>query len=193
MNCPGCGAAMKVVGNRRHLHCDHCDMFHFPDETDEGVSPLGDAAGCDCPVCHLPLQNALIDGETVAYCTRCRGFLTGTTTFGLIVNKRRQHHGPHEQILEPFDPAELKRGLCCPSCKLRMETHPYFGGGNAVVDTCERCGLIWLDAGELAIIERYIPHARPGGPPLVVGGPISEPEPEIDAGLLLSFLPWDLC
>jgi hypothetical protein len=39
-----------------------------------------------------------------------------------------------------------------------MDTHPYSGGGNAVVDTCEECGLIWLDAGELAIIERFIPH-----------------------------------
>jgi Zn-finger nucleic acid-binding protein len=193
MNCPGCGAAMQVVGNRRHLHCDHCDMFHFPEETDEGVSPLGESAGCDCPVCNLPLQNALIDGETVAYCDHCRGFLTPTPTFGLIVNKRRQHHGPHEQILEPFDPAELKRRLCCPSCKLRMEAHPYFGGGNAVVDTCERCGLIWLDAGELAIIERYIPHARQGGPPLISPGPVSEPVEDIEAALLLSFLPWDLC
>ena len=41
-----------------------------------------------------------------------------------------------------------------------MEAHPYFGGGNAVVDTCEHCGLIWLDAGELAVIERYIPHVH---------------------------------
>jgi hypothetical protein len=39
-----------------------------------------------------------------------------------------------------------------------MEAHPYFGGGNAVVDTCDRCNLIWLDAGELAVIERYVPH-----------------------------------
>jgi hypothetical protein len=41
-----------------------------------------------------------------------------------------------------------------------MEAHPYFGGGNAVVDTCEVCESIWLDAGELAIIERYLPHGR---------------------------------
>jgi Zn-finger nucleic acid-binding protein len=41
-----------------------------------------------------------------------------------------------------------------------MDAHPYFGGGNAVVDTCERCGLVWLDAGELAIIERYVPHVH---------------------------------
>ena len=71
---------------------------------------------------------------------RCRGFLTFISSFSQIVSKRRQQHGPHEQITAPFDPAELKRILHCPRCRLRMETHPYFGGGNAVVDTCERCG-----------------------------------------------------
>jgi len=50
--------------------------------------------------------------------------------------------------------------LTCPNCQQRMDTHPYFGGGNVVVDTCEGCGLIWLDAGELAIIERYVPHVH---------------------------------
>ena len=180
MNCPGCGAAMQLVGNHRHFHCDHCDTFHFPGETDEGISPLGEPAGCDCPVCQRPLQNALIDGESAAYCDRCRGFLAVTPTFGQIVNKRRQHHGPHEQITDPFDPAELRRTLHCPRCEQRMEAHPYFGGGNAVVDTCERCQLIWLDAGELAIIERYIPHVRQVEPPLVLApAPVAPEEPDL--------------
>jgi Zn-finger nucleic acid-binding protein len=160
MNCPTCGAAMQLVGNRLHFRCDFCDTFHFPEETNEGVSPLGEPAGCDCPVCHKSLQNATIDGEAVAYCDRCRGFLTLTPIFGSIVGKRRQHHAAHEQILTPFDPAELRRRLQCPKCHKPMDAHPFFGGGNAVVDTCERCGMIWLDAGELALIERYFPHVR---------------------------------
>ena len=166
MNCPDCGAAMQPAGNRRHFLCSHCGNFHFPEETGDGISPLGEPADADCPVCHCPLQTAQIDGESVGYCDRCRGFLTATVIFGQIVNKRRAHHGPNEQVLEPFDPTELKRVLRCPRCSHAMEAHPYFGGGNAVVDTCERCQLIWLDAGELAIIERYIPHVRQIEPPL---------------------------
>jgi Zn-finger nucleic acid-binding protein len=168
MNCPSCGAAMELAGNRRHFHCAHCNNFHFPEETGDGVAPLEDPAGCDCPVCHVPLHHALIDGQPAAYCGRCRGFLAATATFGLIVAKRRALHGSHEQISEPFDRAELKRMLHCPSCHQRMDAHPYFGGGNAVVDTCERCGLIWLDAGELAIIERYIPHVHQIEAPLTL-------------------------
>lgn len=159
MNCPDCGAAMEPVGNRKHLHCEHCGNFHFPEETGDGVSLLAEWAGLDCPVCSQALQKAQIEGEAVNYCDRCRGFLTTTVAFSRVVAKRRQTHGPHEQINDPFDPAELRRRLKCPQCHLFMETHPYYGGGNAVVDTCERCGFIWLDAGELAVLERYIPQA----------------------------------
>jgi Zn-finger nucleic acid-binding protein len=30
-----------------------------------------------------------------------------------------------------------------------METHPYGGGGNVIIEDCERCELNWLDHGEL--------------------------------------------
>jgi Zn-finger nucleic acid-binding protein len=152
---------MAPVGNRNHLHCSHCDGYHFPQETGDGVCPLGDPSGVSCLVCRdQPLQMALIDGDEVCYCDRCRGFLTTMPAFSIIVTKRRARHTTHEQLPGPFDPEELKRHLKCPKCKKRMSAHPYFGGGNAVVDTCDRCGLIWLDAGELAVIERYIPHVH---------------------------------
>jgi hypothetical protein len=60
-----------------------------------------------------------------------------------------------------------------------MEAHPYFAGGNAVVDTCERCQLIWLDAGELAIIERYIPHVRQIEAPLSLAPTRNPAEPDL--------------
>jgi Zn-finger nucleic acid-binding protein len=30
-----------------------------------------------------------------------------------------------------------------------MSTHPYFGPGSIVIDTCDACDLVWLDVGEL--------------------------------------------
>jgi Zn-finger nucleic acid-binding protein len=42
-----------------------------------------------------------------------------------------------------------------------MDAHPYYGGGYAVIDTCESCGQVWLDAGELALIGNYVPHHNP--------------------------------
>ena len=38
-----------------------------------------------------------------------------------------------------------------------METHFYFGGGHAVMSSCERCELHWLDGGVLMQIVRA-PH-----------------------------------
>jgi Zn-finger nucleic acid-binding protein len=35
-----------------------------------------------------------------------------------------------------------------------METHPYHGGGAVMIDDCDRCGLVWLDRGEIARIVR---------------------------------------
>jgi hypothetical protein len=34
-----------------------------------------------------------------------------------------------------------------------METHPYYGPGNIVVDTCSECGYLWLDHGEITRVE----------------------------------------
>jgi Zn-finger nucleic acid-binding protein len=33
-----------------------------------------------------------------------------------------------------------------------MSVHPYYGPGNAVVDTCGDCLLVWLDHSELSVI-----------------------------------------
>jgi Zn-finger nucleic acid-binding protein len=178
MNCPDCGAAMEVVANRNYFRCSHCGNCEFPEETGDGVRVLSDPSGLNCPVCAKPLQAAIIEGEPVAYCARCRGFLTHLPTFGSIVQKRRALRGRHQEVPHLIDREELKRAIHCPSCQLRMDTHPYFGGGAAVVDTCEQCQLIWLDAGELAIIERHVPHEVPHVSPLELGlGPSEEDSP----------------
>jgi Zn-finger nucleic acid-binding protein len=30
-----------------------------------------------------------------------------------------------------------------------MDTHPYCGPGNIVIDSCNHCNVVWLDRGEL--------------------------------------------
>lgn len=159
MNCPGCGAAMKAANDTNSLSCAQCG-HHSPEASADGVAIIGERVGTLCPLCRVPLLSAGIEGETVCYCGQCHGFLAEIEAFGVIVAKRRAQHSHHEKRTEPFDPAELKRVLSCPNCREHMDAHPYFGGGNAVVDTCEDCRLIWLDEGELAIIERYVPHVH---------------------------------
>ena len=49
----------------------------------------------------------------------------------------------------PLNPDDLRRKVRCPVCKAAMVTHPYYGPGNVVLDSCESCELVWLDFGEL--------------------------------------------
>lgn len=167
MNCPNCGAGMKPVGNRPYFRCPYCETFHFPYEMADGVAVVGGDTPRDCPVCAEKLTNAAIDGHPVEYCQACRGFLARNATFNQIVQLKRARNGGTPPVAIPFDRDELKRRLKCPACRKPMDTHPYHAGGNAVIDTCDRCCVVWLDAGEITVLGSYPAKASP--PPSYVG------------------------
>ncbi len=52
-----------------------------------------------------------------------------------------------------LNPEDLNRVIRCPPCDLPMDVHPYYGPGNIVIDSCHRCHVVWLDHGELALVE----------------------------------------
>jgi Zn-finger nucleic acid-binding protein len=160
MNCTNCRGGLQQMGNRPYFRCPHCETFHFPNETADGIDVIGEESHFDCPICAEPLASAAADGQPVLFCEGCRGFLVNNATFGIIVQKRRSERKPVAASFEPFSPDELHRRIACPNCKRRMDTHPYHAGGNAVIDTCAPCRLVWLDAEELAVIARY-PARRP--------------------------------
>ena len=74
-------------------------------------------------------------------------------TFGDLLENMRVEH-PEIMIPSPADPADLERKVDCPLCHKRMDTHFYFGGGNAVMSSCENCEVHWLDGGVLMRIVR---------------------------------------
>ncbi len=155
---------MTLVAGRDYFRCDYCVSFEFPAGTGEdGVRVVGGPAAWDCPVCRERLLDGRIEGEPVNFCPRCRGFLATNPVFNAVVRERRARR-PAGDSPHAFDENELKRRIDCPSCRQRMDTHPYYGGGRVVVDTCPRCTLIWLDAGELTVIEQHNPQ-RPTAPP----------------------------
>ena len=157
MNCPNCGAAMHLVDRRTYFVCDYCATFCFPEEepcTDDGVQVLGETSEVLCPVCEEPLVAGAIDEIRVLHCRECRGVLVGHENFAAIVRTRRAGYTGDRTPPRPIDPEELERTLHCPTCNQILDTHPYYGPGNVVIDTCGRCCHIWLDHGELALIEK---------------------------------------
>jgi Zn-finger nucleic acid-binding protein len=154
MNCRNCGAAMELIAARRYSFCRHCGSFHFPETLDEGIQVIGrDSGTAPCGICKRPLATAVLDDRFEArYCESCRGVLLGRARFVEIIDARRAVATTPAVPAAPIDPRELERSIRCPGCSSTMSTHPYYGPGNVVIDTCDRCDVVWLDFRELTQI-----------------------------------------
>ena len=141
---------MVVYPGRKYYFCEYCGMFHFPPGSEEGVQLLDQApGGLDCPTCAAHLHRATLDSYFVLHCPECRGVLLDQVAFRKIIKVRRaQATGPAAEPT-PLNKGELGRQVNCSQCEAVMSTHPYYGPGNIVIDTCAGCGVIWLDFGEL--------------------------------------------
>ena len=165
MTCPGCGAAMKLDAGRDFLACPYCGTMHFPDPNPDGVRVLEETVEQQCPRCsevpgqEAALVQASVAGDRVLYCQRCHGLLIEMEVFLAVVEELRSRQSSSEYAGKQPDWDELDRRTKCPKCGVQMDTHPYAGPGNVIIDTCENCSLDWLDYGELQRIVRA-PDAR---------------------------------
>jgi len=153
MNCPSCGAAMRLHADEDCLKCDYCKSIYFPSKGDDGVAVLGVPAEEACPVCAIPLVHAAMAKIRILYCTHCRGMLIPMGVFMSLVEELRAGQ-PGTLIASTPDPHDLQRHIDCPHCHKRMDTHYYNGPGNVIIDDCSDCLLNWLDHGELMRIVR---------------------------------------
>jgi Zn-finger nucleic acid-binding protein len=143
---------MELFPARGYFFCRYCSSFHFPETTaPDGVRVLADSPEkLVCPACRKTLATALLDeAHPVHYCRNCRGVLLSRGTFADVVRLRRAWATgvPAAAIQPPRE--EFERRVTCPSCGRELATHPYYGPGNAVIDSCDTCDVIWLDFGEL--------------------------------------------
>ena len=146
---------MELFARRRYYYCTHCGSFQFIDrDTGEGIHLVDRPGPANrCPLCAAPLAQSVTDeGYSVQHCGRCRGLLMDRWTFVEIVTRRRASAGGPGTPPGQLDARELRREVTCPFCHQRMDVHPYYGPGNVVIDTCERCDAVWLDSGELTQI-----------------------------------------
>src|SRR5262245_56073956 len=130
---------MELFEARGYFFCRYCGTFHFPETAgSDGVRVVGRVdPPVQCPVCRVAMAQALLDdAHPVHYCETCRGVLVARTTFGRVVNTRRAWASTPPTEPRPLDSQELERRIRCPSCNVPMDTHPYYGPGNVVIDTC---------------------------------------------------------
>jgi Zn-finger nucleic acid-binding protein len=151
MNCQNCGAAMEFHESRRYFRCAHCATVHFPEPAAQGdLRVLGvEQDAPPCPACRTPLAAATLNQGAAHYCQQCRGLLLDRQTFVEVVQTKRAWATSEPRTPGPLNRRDLERVVDCPRCRKRMSTHPYYGPGRIVIDTCDTCNLVWLDHGEL--------------------------------------------
>ena len=149
MNCQNCGAPMKLALDKDHYECNYCGSIYFPRAVREGMFSLGDKTDLECPLCRIPLALAWVEKFELLFCERCKGKLIPSAVFVRLVNFLSAYSDNPVVAPPLMNPEELKRQIECPNCHQRMDTHPYGGPGNIVIDNCPRCALNWLDHFEL--------------------------------------------
>lgn len=128
--------------------CLHCGTAE-PAPTHLHTLDFGEPSGLSCPGCHSALHVASVSGRPARACVTCGGVLAEMASFGLLIDALRLVEGPALEALPPRTQEPGQRTVDCPECGTRMRSHLYGGGGNVVIDTCERCLHNWLDGGEL--------------------------------------------
>lgn len=147
MNCPSCGAPMRLKPDMQSYKCDYCQSVYFPEKNDDGVRVLGEPCDQDCPICNVPLVRAVLAKCPIIYCKKCGGMMVAMGALEGLIEELRAGQGSGAAPAPP-DKEDLQRKFNCPQCHHPMDTHFYAGPGNAVIDSCEDCCTIWLDRGE---------------------------------------------
>jgi LSD1 subclass zinc finger protein len=176
MNCPSCGAPLKLAPGNTSLRCDYCKIVVAIAADDTGVQFLDEAPELTCATCQSALWKSVLAAIELDACKKCHGLLVPMGAFEALVEKMRALHTERE-IPGLVDEKELDRRVICPKCRQRMDTHFYFGGGHAVMSTCERCELHWLDGGMLMRIVRA-PEANDAWECGYRSGQLTNPEAE---------------
>ncbi len=140
---------MELQTTRPCWSCTHCGSLVCPDPAGDGVRVTG-GPGHACPLCGIALTRAILDErDAVEICERCKGILMARRAFAVTLTARRRAATTPTATPPPVDGATLERRIRCPNCAAVMITDWYYGPGHIVIDTCETCDLVWLDAGEL--------------------------------------------
>ncbi len=107
-----------------------------------------------CPRCQKELEWTEYEGQRVMRCATCRGHLVPAPRLRAI--KRSDQLGADalmEEAARDFKgPTPI--AASCPACKVRMRPEPIpVPGMDVHMDVCRSCQMVWLDGGELALLQ----------------------------------------
>jgi Zn-finger nucleic acid-binding protein len=106
----------------------------------------------NCPVCDRPLIEMPLHGQIIDRCDKCKGLFLDEGELDAISEMVEifDEVKIDEPEIDTVPKKEVDREVVCPADGTPM-TPTDLGG--VIVDTCDSCGGIWLDGGELAAIK----------------------------------------
>jgi Zn-finger nucleic acid-binding protein len=170
MVCEHCGAPLRADRDLGAYVCDYCESTFPPPPGDDGVLAIGQVSQ-KCPLCSQPLWDGSLETFSVLLCRACSGVLLAMDDLMPLVESLRARRDAPVRLILPRGNADGDRHLTCPKCGKPMNAYPYGGAGNVNIDSCEDCGVVWLDRGELRRIASapdethlYLEHGEPDRP-----------------------------
>ena len=155
MQCENCGAPMRKPEGSNYYVCDYCLSFKYPESigTPDNITSLDENTEYQCPVCRETLKKGFVGTKEILFCENCKGLLIKSNDLaGIISETPSLQNQAKIKTLHKITQEELQREIFCPICGKKMDTHPYYGPGHVVIDSCPACYQIWFDAGELTQI-----------------------------------------
>lgn len=151
MRCHNCEIDLEWDGFQPIIVCEVCHSIRFvdvPDESGDCIIPLDRRGGFHCPCCRRRLVEAAMDGLRVEHCIECDGVLMNNDVFTMFVRNRRSEF--RDAALQPVILLTEQQGqdIHCPCCRRTMNIHPCYGPGYIIVNSCNGCGMVWLDCRE---------------------------------------------
>ena len=108
----------------------------------------------NCPHCLCNLSPVSYEGLRVFRCEQCRGHLLPSRQLEAIkrLDQKTQDELMQEANTDYHGDGDAK--IHCPRCRVTMRKHTIkLPGLTLQLDACRDCDLIWLDGGELALIQ----------------------------------------
>jgi uncharacterized protein len=103
-----------------------------------------------CARCSGELEELHVGGVTIERCESCRGLFFDSGELSRVLTEG----DPGTNPAEAAEADGHGQPPTCPRCQIEMDRLPTGGSGRFAYDVCSACNGMWLDAGELAHLEK---------------------------------------